>query len=763
MMSNNLLSLYKEFRTSKRPKNKFDPTFYSRQQYIDHDYVDRIITSLANIKKYFSEDNLLDGYVLFSVFNKKIMAKSNRLKWLFSFNGKSSNNCVVGSSFFGEQNEKQIITYSMSLNELDVAIRRLKLIGNIIEKCFNNYIDARVLKEILDEKEKYKRIFSEGEIKRTNFVETCGQLTYIEEIKINKKDISSEQPTLVTFFKIPAIQIKQIFNKLNINPIAIETFDDTYLLSKEDSETLTKYASYLIVEQTKDFSKFDFGEQQEGLFEDYEIPSPKNEPVIGVIDGPFAKNHPALFKDPYFSEWVECFSSFEDGKDADKDIDYKHGTEVDSLIVDLARLNPGLDDGCGRFRVRHFGIAKTGGVNTSFMMKKIREIVKDPRNSDIKVWNLCLGQRYGEIKKSQISLEGSLLDELQNENPNIVFVVSGTNKPDGIEREMMIGAPADSINSIVVNSCRDSGDPCSYSRSGPALSFFIKPDLSTIGGDFDEKLNVWSPWGMIQDFGTSLAAPLISRKLAFLMNIMKFNRNIAKALLIDSAVKWSKNSKADSRLIGRGIVDLNISEILKCKHDEIRFYVEGYSQLYSTYTYSLPVPVSDDNKYHYRTKATLCYFPKCTRSQGVDYTNTELTLKIGRLKKDGKIESIDSMDEYFDNGFMFEKEARSQFRKWDNIKVLNNFTTLKKSSGSIVKNTENKNWGISVTYQDRIDSYHKEIVPWGLVVTLKATDGINRYDDFIKSCELNGWLVTEVKYENILGLQVNLFNKIDLE
>ncbi|MBZ5796632.1 hypothetical protein K8353_41935, partial [Burkholderia contaminans] len=35
--------------------------------------------------------------------------------------------------------------------------------------------------------------------------------------------------------------------------------------------------------------------------------------------------------------------------------DYKHGTAVTSLIVDGANLNPNLDDGCGNFRVRHFG------------------------------------------------------------------------------------------------------------------------------------------------------------------------------------------------------------------------------------------------------------------------------------------------------------------------------------------------------------------------------------------------------------------------
>lgn len=43
--------------------------------------------------------------------------------------------------------------------------------------------------------------------------------------------------------------------------------------------------------------------------------------------------------------------------------DYRHGTAVDSIIVDDARLNPWLDDGCGRLRVRHFVVAGTNESN----------------------------------------------------------------------------------------------------------------------------------------------------------------------------------------------------------------------------------------------------------------------------------------------------------------------------------------------------------------------------------------------------------------
>lgn len=58
-----------------------------------------------------------------------------------------------------------------------------------------------------------------------------------------------------------------------------------------------------------------------------------------------------------------------------------------------------------------------------------------------------------------------------------------------------------------------------------------------------------------------------------------------------------------------------------------------------SYNYYFPVPIKDD-KYPYIARATMCYFPMCDRTQGVDYTNTELNLHFGRINNKGKIEDI---------------------------------------------------------------------------------------------------------------------------
>lgn len=77
-----------------------------------------------------------------------------------------------------------------------------------------------------------------------------------------------------------------------------------------------------------------------------------------------------------------------------------------------------------------------------------------------------------------------------------MFVVSGTNDNRTVKEGILrIGSPADSLNSIVVNSARRDGTPASYSRKGNVLSFFNKPDVAYYGGDYDERIKAYSSNG----------------------------------------------------------------------------------------------------------------------------------------------------------------------------------------------------------------------------------------------------------------------------
>ena len=158
---------------------------------------------------------------------------------------------------------------------------------------------------------------------------------------------------------------------------------DTLSVSKDLYEILDEKVPYLISMVSSDLSKMIL--EEKGIVhkqDNFYIRDPKNEPVIGVIDTLFDKN-------VYFSKWVQNTDYLSDiEKMMLKNSDRMHGTEVTSIIVDGPRLNPWLDDGCGNFRVRHFGVCEER-ISIANLVNKIKKIVSE--NPDIHVWNLSLG------------------------------------------------------------------------------------------------------------------------------------------------------------------------------------------------------------------------------------------------------------------------------------------------------------------------------------------------------------------------------------
>jgi hypothetical protein len=384
-------------------------------------------------------------------------------------------------------------------------------------------------------------------------------------------------------------------------------------------------------------------------------------------------------------------------------------------------------------------------------MKAIEEIVTS--NPDIRVWNLSLGS-IREINPNFISPEAAMLDKLQYEN-NVIFIIAGTNKSDSESKiEKMIGSPADSINAIVVNSVNGKGSPATYSRKGLVLSFFNKPDVSSYGGDKDGYIRVCTPTGEGLCSGTSYAAPWVTRKVAYLIEVLGLSREVAKALIVDAAAGWNGigNNMRLAPLVGHGIVPKRIEDIVKSDDDEIKFIVSGVSKKWDTYTYNLPVPI-DKSKHPFVAKATLCYFPSCSINQGVDYTDTELDIGFGRIK-DGGIKPINKNYQSVNDGkkhYIYEGSARKLYRKWDNTKHIGELFTNKVQARDVCGTGM---WGLSIKAKERLNK-RSEGINFGLVVTLKEINGHNRIDEFIQHCELHGWLVNRVDIEN----RIDIHNK----
>lgn len=707
----------------------------------------RLIDKLHQIKSFWEHEKKPFQGVLISVYYNKIVAKSNRIAGLLK--GKDSNFAIVGAKFNAEKN-KHIITYFVDISDLDNSINLLSKSCDVMKYKFKDGITQPIFKK--DELFFNKIKFEKYRLPKTTFKQVIADVSYIDDFEVEMATPQLKQ-SIITLFDT-GMDTKSLFKNIGIDILSSRILDNqTVFLDENQLKLLFEKAPYLVSMATVDLAEL----SPEDFIQEYQqsmitIPSPSIEPTIGVIDTLFDKN-------VYFSEWVD-YHDMVDNSIPKNPSDYRHGTAVSSIIVDGARLNPWLNDGCGRFKVRHFGVAVGSRFSSFTIVKQIQSIIAS--NRDIKVWNISLGSNQ-EINDNFISAEAAALDQIQYEN-DVIFVVAGTNKPN--ENVVKIGSPADSINSMVVNAVTKSGLSTKYARKGLALSFFAKPDVSYYGGSEEQYIQVCEPLGAAYVAGTSFAAPWIARKLSYLIDVLGLSREVAKALIIDAARSWNESPTPEEvALYGHGVVPIRIEDIVQTQDDEIKFLVSDVSEKWNTYNYSFPVPLKDD-KYPYVARATMCYFPICDRTQGVDYTNTELNLHFGRIKDNGKLNEINNDKQNQDDAlnteksYLLEGEARERFRKWDNVKYVSEVPT---GTNKSKKSYKNKNWGMEIKTNNRLDPKDGVGIRFGVVVTLKEINGVNRIDEFIKNCNLSGWLVNTIDIKTRVDIHEKVNEEIEFQ
>ncbi len=702
-----------------------------------------LLFDLSMVKQFYSNNDKYISQILIDVCYNDIISKSGRIIELFKEKNKDCSDLIVGAKFSEESNgnENHIITYYIKKETLNKAIEEIEIAINFIDNELQGEATIYNFKDNIKsiDYESYK--YSKSKIR--DIIIDCSVIDNFKVPSINTLEIKEQM--IITFYETE-LNISDLLNSIGIDSKHYYyrfAGKNTISVNKETYEILIDKIPYLISMVSSDISKLSLNDLDiNPIQNDFYIKPPLNEPIVGVID--------TLFDNTvYFKDWVEYHEELDYFEQYSvQPQHYEHGTSVSSIIVDGPNLNPWLDDGCGNFKVRHFGVCP-GIISPTALVKKIEKIVSE--NQDIHVWNLSLGTSE-EVSKNFISFDGAALDKIQEER-NVIFVVSGTNdnRPNKVGT-LRVGSPADSINSIVVNSVKKDGTPASYSRNGKILSFFNKPDVSYYGGDYDERITVFSSIGLEYTYGTSFAAPWISRKLCYLIDVLGFPKEVAKALLIDSAAGWKykqQNYKYQN-IIGYGIVPKKISNIINSDKSEIKFTLFGTSNSYTTSNYAIPVP-KDELKSYYIARATLCYFPKCNRLHGVDYTQRELSLKFGIVNKIIKDINYNTQDD--DNAFNDERTARREFRKWENTKFIS----------SLLKDTNPKGkklygeglWGISLTSKERRKVAKKDDLNFGVVVTLKNLKGKNRFEEFKHACLIRGYIVLEVNIDN----RIDIYNK----
>ena len=70
---------------------------------------------------------------------------------------------------------------------------------------------------------------------------------------------------------------------------------------------------------------------------------------------------------------------------------------------------------------------------------------------------------------------------------------------------------------------------------------------------------------------------------------------------------------------------------------------------------------------------------------------------------------------------------------------------------------------MEIKTNNRSDPKDGKGVKFGVVVTLKEMNGVNRIDEFIRNCALNGWLVNMIDVDSRIDIHQKINEELVLE
>lgn len=70
---------------------------------------------------------------------------------------------------------------------------------------------------------------------------------------------------------------------------------------------------------------------------------------------------------------------------------------------------------------------------------------------------------------------------------------------------------------------------------------------------------------------------------------------------------------------------------------------------------------------------------------------------------------------------------------------------------------------MSIKTKERLTNHTRDKLPFGVVITLKEMNGVNRIDEFMKLCMARGWLVNSLDVQNQLDIYVKAEEELNLE
>lgn len=247
--------------------------------------IDSLVENLRAVLRYYRSVPKLLNNILIDVNYNDIIAKSKRIQDVLKPIGKVTNDVVVGARFSDapEGQENHIITYYVDAATIDRTIEEMLKAKQFINRALNGVAKAANFND-QGKKLKYDG-YGLSKSKLRGIIVDC---SVIESFSVPSVSAVPERDTfLVTVYKTE-LSLSLLLEKLGVEDRFYRySFyeNDTISVTRELYDLLNDKVPYMISMISSDFAQIKLDEIEHAPDkETIDIPDPKNEPVIGVID-----------------------------------------------------------------------------------------------------------------------------------------------------------------------------------------------------------------------------------------------------------------------------------------------------------------------------------------------------------------------------------------------------------------------------------------------------------------------------------------------
>jgi len=465
---------------------------------------------------------------------------------------------------------------------------------------------------------------------------------------------------------------------------------------------------------------------------------------VAIFDG-------GLFYDKLTSPSLRYFD-LTLSSDSDSEI-FTHGELVTSAIM-YGTIEEISSENHEIINVDHYKVYCEEDEDDVGLVDVLDRICSVLETKNYKIANISLGPEV-PAPDDEPNLWTSTLDKIAGDGSILLIIAAGNtggilkSSPQDYDLAR-IQPPADMLNGLSIGSANSNAniwERANYSSIGPGRRpGYVKPDALFFGGDDEptgQKLRLLGLYDFEEKlkFGTSYAAPLVTRLAARLDNMTLGKMNVAtlRALLIHST-----ESTPDKKGCGWGRITDNIENYVFCNENTVTIIYQGTLKKSSGVRAAIPCPESLKlSKTKIDLSATLCFYTEVDHKHPVSYSRAgievtfrphsekfKLNIETGKMAAEANTRSLFNKENILGN----EQSLRKDAHKWETCyKVNDTFQASTINDPALDIKYLTRDEGHSLTSKEMASL---PILSYSLVITLSTRKKTNIYDDIVNEYKL---------------------------